>query len=61
VREFLWHFALTAGAFLLLIALMLGTFVWMANSESMRSEFSPTECERDGGSWDHGVELCRRD
>jgi choline-glycine betaine transporter len=60
MREFVRHFAFTVLAFFSLIALMAGTFVWMSKSESMRSEFSPTACQQDGGKWDHAVDLCRR-
>ena len=61
MRELLRHFAFSALAFVLLIALMLGTYVWMAKSDSMKSAFSRTECEKVGGTWDEGVELCHHE
>lgn len=60
MREFLRHAALTLLTFALFLALMLGAYVWMARSGAMQNEFSPTGCEKDGGTWDHALELCRR-
>jgi len=60
LRFLRFSFAVMLGVVFLLAA-GLGLFLWSAKYGFMRSQFSQSVCEKEGGTWDAAIEICRKD